>query len=239
MLFSYIGFVNAQSEEDSIDLDYSESLALKADADHNIVWEFKSSDEDVCITVLIMDEENGGKFEDEESFEADVESDGDETEDSGEYKIEDAGTYYIVFLNNDSSMQKTTVDYKVVFDQSTTGLPVILIYGIFFGIIAIIAAVVIIIIIIVVRKQNKKDRGLHTQQGIFYPQAGPQPYMNQPPAPMGAYYQQQFQQAPSPTVAPVPAGPSPNVDKFCPHCRAKILNPNATFCIECGANLKS
>ena len=236
MTFSSIPFVRAQTDEDSIDLDYGESLGFQADVENNIVWEFKSSD-DVGITVFVLDEDNIKKYKDNEPFEADIESDGDKTEDSGEYEIADPGKYMIMFFNNDSSMKTTTVDYKVTFDAPAGGA--FFIYALFFVIIAIIAVVVVVVIIVVVRKQNKKKREMGARQLIYSPQMSPQPYGMQPPTQMGPYPPPQFQPVPLPAMAPVPAAPSTAGGIFCPHCRAKISNPNAAFCSECGANLKA
>ncbi len=232
MIFQAMSFARAQTREDSQDLSYGEMIGFEADAERNIVWEFQSSEDDVCITVLVMDEENGKKFQDDKDFEADVQSEGDKTEDSGEYEVEDPGTYFIVFLNNDSSKKDTTVDYKIAFDESGTGG--LFIYALFFGIIAAIAVVVVIVIVLVLRKQKRKERGISTPQPLY----SPQPYAMPPPAQAGPYPQPQAQPAPSPGVAPVPTGPSTEGVKFCPNCRAKISNPNAVFCTECGANLK-
>jgi hypothetical protein len=96
-------------------LSYSEYVIVDSDRERaaDFHWEFKSSKSHIGIIVLGMDDEGYDNFKLNYSAGIQILSDGSKSEDSDTWEITYKDMWYIVFLNNDTDKESTTLTYSV------------------------------------------------------------------------------------------------------------------------------
>lgn len=82
----------------------------------NIIWAFSSSDVNVEITVMAMNSGNFSFFNNSQSYIYISLSPGSLPNDSGTFSPNYIDTWYIVYLNNDTIMQSTILDYNTTLE---------------------------------------------------------------------------------------------------------------------------
>ncbi len=92
-----------------------------SDNDDKIDWQFSSSKTNIGITAMAMTYSNYLIFQSSGSFQYSLLSPGNYYAANGAFRPPSSDTWYIVFLNNDSDHQTTTLTYSAVIDTDYYG----------------------------------------------------------------------------------------------------------------------
>ncbi len=179
--------IQTQNEPDQIHSSYEASLSygaygyftINADKGDKIHWEFSGTNSYVGITVYAMTDSEFYKFENYQTYYSYELSDGSNYRDSGTFTVTSYDTWYLVFLNIDSSMQTTYLIYDFKVKRAVDFTPIIIT-------IAIIMICSIISILIGITYRQKKKREVQPIYTSKQPQLSSKPKTITSPQPNNA-----------------------------------------------------
>ncbi|MGV9172085.1 MAG: DUF7575 domain-containing protein [Promethearchaeia archaeon] len=157
-------------------LDYNNYTATSNDAEYEIGWEYSSSNANVSITVVAMDNSayssfdyyvNDADYDLEQALEYVSQyyslCSGFPVENNGTWDVPQQDTWYILFLNQDSDKESTELTYQVSwdpgeYDEYDPDLDLFFLFPIIFGsIVAILVVFFIVFGIVQYNKAKKKE----------------------------------------------------------------------------------
>lgn len=151
------------------DLAYGEYVVVDSEKERAVDfhWEFSSSKANIGIIVYGM--ENSSFTYDfllNHTTNLLLLSDGSKSEDSGVWEIDDKDMWYIVFLNNDTDMQSTTLTYSVEMYNAET--PVLIFWAVVVMCLSILGPCTPLIVKrIKNRKEKKKEKLIEKKSKIW------------------------------------------------------------------------
>ena len=193
-----------------------------------VYWSFSSSDSNVDITVRAMTSTEYSKFVSSQSYSYYPLSSGSYSSDSGTWSPSSSGSYYIVFINFDSTGSST-----VTWSATETYIPYdpFGIFGSFFAImsigiiIAVLVAIIIIAVIVVAIRRNTSSTSV--KKNIYRSSTS---QTQRSPAPSTPVYQRPAASTTSKSE------PTKSVIGYCRYCGGKT-EVDAAFCPQCGSKL--
>ena len=193
-----------------------------------VYWSFSSSDSNVGITVRAMTSTEYSKFTASQSYSYYSLSGGYYSSDSGTWSPSSSSSYYIVFINFDSTGSST-----VTWSATETYIPYnpFDIFGSFFAmmsigiIITVVVAIIIIVVIVVAIRRNTSSTNIKKSP---YRSSMSQTQMT--PAPTTPVYQQA-----AASTTSKPEQTKANIG-YCRYCGGKT-EVDASFCPQCGSKL--
>ena len=237
-------------------LEYNNYTATSGFAKYGVYWEFSSSNSNISITVIAMDNSDYTGFEyyvETAGYDLDEAltyvtkytlSSGYLTEDNGTWDVPEQGTWYILFLHQDEDKTPIYLTYDLNYDPDTyddydPDLNASFLFPIIFGSIVAISIIFFIIFGIVQynKTQNQKKYGKSKQWG------GTHQVKKEKSARIAEQKRAQASQTNSSTQPKPLTRSDPQKEKKklkkkdCRFCGEKI-DADAKFCPWCGTNLK-